>query len=91
MRNYELALVLRPSLTEVQRKKVLETIKGWLKDSKVVKEEEWGQKPLTYPIKRETSGFYIYLNLETNDIPEDVEKRFTTNDNILRHLMLRTK
>ncbi len=90
MRNYQLVLVLKASLSEVQRKKLLETIKGWLKGVKVATEEEWGQKPLTYSIKRETSGFYLNLLLEAKDsFPLDFEKKLVAQDDVLRHLLLR--
>lgn len=92
MRKYELALVLRSSLADAQRKKLLETVKSWLKDVKIDKEEDWGQKPLSYPIKRETSGFYTLLRMESgNSVPLDLEKKIIANDNILRHLLVRTK
>ena len=90
MRNYQLVLVLRASLSEVQKKKLLETIKSWLKGVKVAKEEEWGQKPLSYSIKRETSGFYLNYQLEAKDsFPLDFEKKLVAQDDVLRHLLLR--
>jgi ribosomal protein S6 len=90
MRNYQLVLVLKASLSEVQRKKLLETIKSWLKDVKVAKEEEWGQKPLSYSIKREASGFYLNYQLEAKDsFPLDFEKKLVAQDDVLRHLLLR--
>ncbi len=100
MRTYELVLVLRPSLAEPQRKKLLETVKSWMKDAKVTKETEWGQKPLAYPIKKEVSGYYVDMMIESSapsvgagegGIPMDFEKRITGNDDIIRHLVGRTK
>lgn len=106
MRTYELALVLRPTLKEADRKKLLETIKDWLgKKIKVAKENDWGQKALAYPIKKEDAGYYFMLELEIEDanvsakdlktiptgVPEDLEQRILRTDSILRHLLLRTK
>lgn len=92
MRVYELVMVLRSSLSEAQRKKFVETVKTWLGEVKVKKEDEWGQKPLAYPIKKEIAGFYLLLNLETeSSISSDLEKRLLTNENILRHLLVRRK
>ncbi len=92
MRIYELALVFRPSLTEVQRKKLLETIKGWLKDGKVAKEDHWGLKALSYRIKKETSGFFSILGLETEKVlPLDLEKKLLEQEQIIRHLLIRKK
>lgn len=91
MRNYELVLVLRSSLKEADLKKVLDTVKGWLGDLKVAKEEDLGTKTLSYPIKRETNGLYLSWALEGENVPSDLEKKIKTNDNIIRHLLLRTK
>ncbi|HUD44791.1 MAG TPA: 30S ribosomal protein S6 [Patescibacteria group bacterium] len=91
MRIYELALVLRTKLSDKDRKKVVDTLKEWLKDMKVTKEEEFGQKPLAYPIKKEAAGYYLTLHLEGETIPVDVERRILQTDEVLRHLLIRTK
>ncbi len=92
MRVYELVVVINPSVPAEKRKKLVETVKTWLQDVKVSKEEEWGQKVLSYPIKKELSGFFTLLTLETAGvIPADLEKRILGNDSILRHLLIRRK
>lgn len=91
MRLYELVMILKSSLSEKEREKLLETIKGWLKDVKIIKEESLGQKPLAYKIKRELSGVYHKIEMEAENIPADFEKRLNTSENILRHLLLRKK
>ncbi|MBI2034645.1 MAG: 30S ribosomal protein S6 [Candidatus Levybacteria bacterium] len=93
MRTYELVLVLKPSLSEKERTKLLETIKTWLSDFKVVKEEDWGQKPLAYKIKKEIAGYYQMLMIESEKgvPPVGFEKRLMEHENVLRHLLLRQK
>ncbi|MBI2431240.1 MAG: 30S ribosomal protein S6 [Candidatus Levybacteria bacterium] len=92
MREYELVMVLRSSLTEAKRKKVLDTVKGWLKEMKVLKEDNWGLKPLAYKIKKETSGFFSVLSLEAKEaIPSDFEKKLLGVEDLLRHLLIRKK
>lgn len=91
MRNYQLVLVLKASLSEIQKKKLLETIKANLKDVKISKEEEWGQKTLSYSIKKEKTGFYLNYLLEAKNLfPLDFEKKLMAQDEVLRHLLLRT-
>lgn len=90
MRIYELVVILRSSLSEEKRKKMLETIKGWLPEIKIKEENVWGQKPLAYPIKKEKSGYYMdYVFESENAIPMDFEKRLLGQDDILRHLLIR--
>lgn len=104
MRTYELALVLRPSIKEADRKKFLGTVKEWLGKVTVVKEHDWGQKALAYPIKKEDAGYYFMWELEIEDpkvlakekhikggLPEDFETRLIRSDSVIRHLLLRTK
>ena len=104
MRTYELVLVLRPNLTDAIRKKVLDTIKGWLKpvrnasqsdaggEVKIEKEEVLGLKDLQFPIKKEKSGFFSILNLSTEKtIPMDFEKKLLELENVIRHLLIRKK
>lgn len=89
MRQYRLVLVLKSTLSDSERKKFLENIKEWLSDLKIIKENEWGQKPLSYTIKKQVSGFYLELELEGEKVPSDLEKKLLTSDNVLRHLLLR--
>jgi small subunit ribosomal protein S6 len=90
MRNYQLVVVLKTSLSEANRKKFVETVKSWIGDVKFTKEEEWGEKVLAYTIQRETSGFFENFVFEAKDeLSKDLEKRITASDNVLRHLLLR--
>lgn len=92
MRKYELVVVLKSALKEEDRKKMLDSIKSWLKDNKITKEEDWGSKVLAYPIKHEEAGYYYDFLLETETaIPEGFEKKLLSHDSILRHLLVRTK
>jgi len=90
MRTYDLVLVLRPSLNEADRKKLLEQVKAWFGTLKVKKEDDWGSKALKYPIKKELTGHYFALSLEGETVPQDLEKRILNQESILRHLLVRT-
>jgi small subunit ribosomal protein S6 len=90
MRTYQLVLVLKTSLTDANRKKFVETVKDWIKDSKFTKEEEWGEKVFAYPIKKEKSGFFLNFVFETKeDLIKDLEKKILASDNVLRQLLLK--
>lgn len=92
MRIYELVLVIKTSVKEAELKKLLETVKGWLGDVTIKKEDDWGQRPLSYPIKKETAGHYVKFDFESEtSVAKDAEQRIFRNDDILRHLLLRTK
>jgi len=84
-------LVVKSSVKEADRKKLIEQIKGWLGDVKVTKEEDWGQKALAYPIKKEDTGHYYQFLLDGETFPTDFETKVFQNTSVLRHLLLRTK
>jgi ribosomal protein S6 len=92
MRTYELVIVVKPTVKEADRKKLLEQVKEWLgKVAKITKEEDLGQKALAYPIKKQDSGHYFVLHLEGETMPEGFETRLIQSNDILRHLVIRTK
>lgn len=90
MRTYELVLVLKTSLTKDKVKKLIGEIEKWLKDIKILKQDELGEKELAFKIKKETRGIFLDLKLEGKDvIPSDFEKRVREEADILRHLLIR--
>ena len=91
MRNYSITLVLRTSLNDAGKKKILDTVKDYVKDAKFSKDEVLGEKQLAYPIKRETSGFYqgLLFQMEAG-LPQDLDKRLAAHDEILRFLIIRS-
>ena len=48
---YNLTLVLRSTLKDADRKKLLDNIKSLFGKAKIA-EKDWGQKALAYPIKK---------------------------------------
>ena len=91
MRKYEFVLVVKPTVKEADRKKLLEQVKGWLGKVKITKEEEWGQKALAYPIKKQDAGYFYQWQMEGETFPTDFETKVYQNTSVLRHLLLRTK
>ncbi|MCL5746691.1 MAG: 30S ribosomal protein S6 [Patescibacteria group bacterium] len=95
MRTYELAVVLRGSLTQAEREKLLDKIKSLIHDIKIAKIDSWGEKALSYPIKKESLGFYFLMALEQQGDKavsfSDLEKKLLAEEDILRHLLVRTR
>lgn len=91
MRVYDVVLVLKTNLTDAKRSKFLETVKSWVKNATVTRDEAWGQKVLSYPIKHEYAGYFHFLSLNMEAIPTDFEKRLLASEDVLRHLVIRQK
>lgn len=87
MQEYELVVVTQSKGNDIlgQVKKLVENAKG-----KVDKVMEWGEKPLAYPIKKQTSASFFLLNLSSS--PANISRldgQLRINENILRHLLIR--
>lgn len=88
---YNLTLVLKSTLKEGDIKKLVDSVKDAFGKGKVT-ERDWGQKPLSYPIKKEVSGHFVSITAEPEEvISKDFEKKLYNNNEILRHLLLRSK
>lgn len=91
MNQYYLTLVLKPDLEEKERKELLDDIEKNLKTEKSkVKLDEWGPRGLSYPIKKQNTGFYVHFEFATE--PENVkglDKTLKIEENLLRYLLVR--
>lgn len=92
MNSYLLTLVLKPDLEEGERKTILDNVVKKILgvEGKVIKEDQWGQKDLAYPIKRQTKGFYAHFELDA--APKNtkgLDKSLKVEENILRYLLVR--
>ncbi len=47
----------------------------------------WGRRRMTYPIKRQKDGIYIYIDFNSNNkVPELLKTLFHVSDFVLRHM-----
>ncbi|MBI2196922.1 30S ribosomal protein S6 [Candidatus Daviesbacteria bacterium] len=92
MNSYYLTLVLRPDLEEKERKVLLDSISKKVSgtEGKIEKEDLWGVRTLTYPIKRNTSGYFAHFEISGD--PKNVkglDKSLKVEEDILRYLLIR--
>lgn len=91
MTNYEIMFIVRPTLSEDEIKKVIESFGKVLTDngSKIIGTKDIGQKELAYEIKKFKSGYYYVYEIEATDdkaIKEFDRLALISND-IIRHLI----
>ena len=91
MRNYEIMVIVRPTLTEDETKKVIDNFAKVLKDNgaKVTEQKEIGQKELAYEIKKCKTGYYYLYLVEAKDDKaiNEFDRLARINSNIIRHLI----
>ncbi|MBO5138819.1 MAG: 30S ribosomal protein S6 [Bacilli bacterium] len=91
MRNYEIMFIVRPTLSEDEVKKVVDSFKKVITDngSKVTEVKEMGQRELAYEIKKFKSGYYFVFEVEANDDKaiKEFDRLGLISSDMIRHLI----
>lgn len=95
MREYEVTVILKSTISEEEHAQLIERLDSWLVPSEedratLLKPKHWGLRKMAYPIKKHTEGYYAFyeVQLETNVI-DDIERQMQYNENILRYMFIR--
>ncbi len=88
MNKYILTLILKPDLEEKARKELVEKVTKQFKS--LEKTDEWGNKDLNYPIKKQTKGFYIHFEFEAEPgVISGIDRNLKLEEDVLRYLLIR--
>ena len=91
MRNYELVLIITPELDEEATNALIERVKNTIEssESKVLKVDAWGSKPLAYPIRQHTDGYYVLYIFESQpDAISQLNNSLRLIESILRYMIV---
>lgn len=91
MRNYELMLLLNPSLQEEETSALLAKIQQTIKTNQgeIIKVDKWGKKKLAYEIKKYQEAIYVIIDFELE--PENIanlERSIKFEEKIIRYLLV---
>jgi small subunit ribosomal protein S6 len=94
-RTYELVFIADPRLSDEEAVAIADEYKAMITadgSAEVTREESWGKRKLAYPIRKFTEGRYhvYYIAADAKNLLPEVEQRLRQNDQILRHLVVRT-
>ena len=92
MANYELMLIINPSISEDDRNSSLNNLKKLFEENsvKVEKEDVWWEKKLAYKINNSNTGFYVLFDLELNGKTiSPMTKTMNLDKNIYRHMFVK--
>jgi len=93
MRRYETIVILRPNSGEEEINRVIETTTQIIKDEKgtIIEENKWGMKKLAYLIKKESLGYYVYIDYAgTPAAVLEIERKFRIDDVVLKYMTIKT-
>ena len=89
MNHYETVFILSPVLSADQTKETVDKFTGMITDNggTIVNKEEWGQRKLAYPIKRMSTGYYVFVEFDAEgDFIDKLEVNYRRDDNVIRFL-----
>lgn len=92
MRHYETTYILRPNLGEEQFSEVIDRTNAIVTGDKgaIIALDRWGMKKLAYEIKKETQGYYVYMNYAApGSTIQEIERIFRIDDRVLRYLTVK--
>ena len=88
MRHYEIVFIVHPDQSE-QVPQMVERYKGVVaqRNGIVHRLEDWGRRPLAYPLQKMHKAHYVLMNIECdNETLAELEHSFKFSDAVLRHL-----
>ncbi|MBS9775365.1 30S ribosomal protein S6 [Candidatus Gracilibacteria bacterium] len=89
MKQYELMLILSPSISEEDRNESLAHLKSILETNgaTIKKEDVWGEKKLAYKINTSSTGYYVLMDLELDGTKiKPISKEMNLDKNIWRYM-----
>jgi small subunit ribosomal protein S6 len=90
MREYELVFILQPELEESAITDSINRVQGWITEAggKVVKTDLWGKRKLAYPIRKQTEGHYVLMNVSmAPKFGSELERNMRFYEPIMRFLL----
>ena len=93
MNSYLLTLVLKADLEEKAREELVSAMKKKMlgETGKIGKEDAWGVRDLAYPIQKQSKGYYIHFEFQTDPaIAKTIDKNLKVEEDIIRYLLVRS-
>jgi small subunit ribosomal protein S6 len=91
MRDYEIVYIFKSGFTPDEIERKLEQYHGVLTGTgaEVTAVEQWGKRQLAYPIRKETSGYYVVARFSSDPDPlPEFERILTLDEELLRYLIV---
>ncbi len=89
---YEIGFIVAAESSEDEQKKIVDNLTGIIKkgDGKIEQVDEWGLRKLSFPIQKNTDGFYVFIQCEAEgSLVTAVERRLRQIEKVLRFITLR--
>ena len=94
MNKFEVVLLLNPDLATNKLDDEINKFKSSLQahSAKIVNEENWGLRDLSYNINKFKKAFYRFFQIETSgSIVKEINKELNQSENLLRYMFIKVK
>ena len=94
MNNFEAVVLLSPEISLNVRSSCLDDLEKIIneKSGKVINNEDWGLRDLSYKINHYSKAFYNFYQIEIEgDKIESIKKTLNQDENFIRHLFVRVE
>ena len=94
MNKFEVVLLFNPELATSKLNSEISDFKSKLTSlsAKVISQEDWGLRDLSYNINKFKKAFYSFLQIETSgSIIKDINKELNQNEQVIRYIFIKVK
>mgnify|MGYP001256175972 CR=1 FL=1 len=94
MNKFEVVLLLNPELATNKLNDETNNFKSSLKahSAKIINEENWGLRDLSYSINKFKKAFYRFFQIETSgSIVKEISKELNQSENLMRYIFIKVK
>jgi small subunit ribosomal protein S6 len=91
MSKYELTVVIPGKSTPAKKKSVRSVVEKLIKtfNGKIEKSDDWGERELAHPIKKNDSGMFMHLIVELkSDSAKSIVQKLNLEEEIIRYLLV---
>ena len=94
MNKFEVVLLLNPELATNKLNDEINKFKSNLDDhsAKIINEENWGLRDLSYNINKFKKAFYRFFQIETSgSLVKEINKELNQSENLIRYIFIKVK
>ncbi len=94
MNKFEVVLIINPELATNTLEKEIDDFKANIssQSGKIINEENWGLRDLSYSINKFKKAFYRFLQIEApGSIVKNISKELNQSENLIRYIFIKVK
>ena len=89
--NYETVMIVSMKKGEEGIQSVVERFKTLIEQNATLKNvDEWGKRKLAYLINKESEGYYVLFEFESEAaFPAELDRKFRINEDVIRSMIIK--